>query len=865
MFTPNGTRVPSNPPLRDRQCPVELPELPPWPVSLWSEYEKEKDNNKGFKRLGPEPYRPRAEWTDLPPERLGGGTRSRQGAHEGDKVCGRGTSSRHCGDGDFKEPGRGIDSRQGLPHQASEVRTPAEVRELWLQREVEQLQQALEREKKKSGSSWGAYWDQPVHRYARDPDLERAKHELQEGDRVQHLHHGGCGHSRASQHAGDLGGDRAQQWHQGDAGERAGDGGGLGGAGRHQDLPELQVGDLSLLVLGDWMEMIALIMKDVSPQAHRWWPLVEMEAKQYYEQWREATPMARLDINPVCRVVEEDPSLHRTEQRGISLLIKAIPSNIKDTIISERLMTSTGIVFTLLKNYQPGGIGERATLLKALTAPSYGKSLGEVASTLRSWRRFYRRTEEIEAILPDPSVLLKSLEAPCQLVSKVDAQATFRLSQARVALEVDAKPNNKSVWNFSECLLAELDSLVLMQGGDNKSSTPPTPAVKAITTRPGGTGACKFWGSQGGCKLGKRCSFAHNWQDLEDRTSRCFLCSATGHRKQECPTRQQGDGALAGGSGNGNGSGPGSGRGNYSKSKGKGKQNGKQQQDGLTTTPSVPQNSGHSSPSKDLQEEGPSASVKAMQGSTGSSASSVAGSTLSSTPDGANEKELLGEVTNLLKSLRVNEGVAQSPQQSPQLSAIRLARVLRSDKSVLIDGGAIHCLRNPHSREECLNHAEEVRVDLAAGAVRMRQDTGTGTLYSEDPDIQPIIPLADVIKIGVVVKWDSSGCEMRFRSGEKLPVCLQDGYPMLPYGKGMELLYEVEEFNRRKIKLRMAVVNPQPDRDQEEAFMSRLARLFPEVPLRLLERYWESSSMTTTSWGSTGGSEDKLTGQKRSS
>ena len=77
---------------------------------------------------------------------------------------------------------------------------------------------------------------------------------------------------------------------------------------------------------------------------------------------------------------------------------------------------------------------------------------------------------------------------------------------------------------------------------------------------------------------------------------------------------------------------------------------------------------------------------------------------------------------------------------------------------------------------------------------------------------------------------------MRFRSGEKLPVYLQDGCPMLPYGRGMELLYEVEEFNRRKIKLRLAVVNPQPDRDQEEAFMSRLARLFPEVPLRLLER-----------------------------
>ena len=52
----------------------------------------------------------------------------------------------------------------------------------------------------------------------------------------------------------------------------------------------------------------------------------------------------------------------------------------------------------------------------------------------------------------------------------------------------------------------------------------------------------------------------------------------------------------------------------------------------------------------------------------------------------------------------------------------------------------------------------------------------------------------------------------------------------------MELLYEVEKFNRRKLKLRRAVTHPQPDRDREEEFMSRLARIFPEVPLRILER-----------------------------
>ena len=100
---------------------------------------------------------------------------------------------------------------------------------------------------------------------------------------------------------------------------------------------------------------------------------------------------------------------------------------------------------------------------------------------------------------------------------------------------------------------------------------------------------------------------------------------------------------------------------------------------------------------------------------TTSSAPSVAGST-------ASEKELLGEVTNLLKTLRAIDS------NNPKLSAIRLAKVLSTDKHVLIDGGATHCLRNP-TREELLNHSTDVNVDLATGTVRMRQDTGTGTLY----------------------------------------------------------------------------------------------------------------------------------------
>ena len=807
MFTPNGTRVPSQPPPVDRVGHVEMPELPPWPLDLWKDYEKEVGDRRRFKRLGGEPYRPSRELHDLPPEHLGRGMNSRQELREGRQVS-----------------GRGMNSRQEVCHQEMEsFGGPQMDRERWLLRELAQLQQALDSEKRSK-----VRWRVDEDGHCRQVPLGRADNQGHQEQvplgRADHPGHQEQAPLSRASHLGYQEGDRAKQWQQGEWGERGQEGVGSGGAGRHQDLPELLGSDRSPLVLGDWLEVIAPIMKDVSPQAHRWWPLVEAEARHYYETWRQSTPVERLYVKPRCKVVEEDPSLQRTEQRGISLLIKAVPESVKETIVSERMMTSTGIIFTLMKNFQPGGANERSMLLTTLTQPSWGTSVKEATATMRTWRRFHKRTTEIGAALPDATVLMKALEEPMQLVSKTDAQAIFRLSQARAMLEVDSKPTMVAVWNFSECLLAELESLMLVSGleaGTKEPSVSSTPAVKMMQGSTSTT-ACKFWGSEGGCRLGKRCSFTHDWQALPNRASRCFVCSALTHRKQDCPARPAGDKAPTGGSGGQDAMGHGRGsKGTKGGKKGKGDTKGDKNGKGTGV-----------SKEESLKE----ASVKALQGSSPSQETSMTSSAAapSSAPSMAgslaSEKELIGEVTNLLKTLRVNDSA------NPQLSAVRLARILNQDKAVLIDGGATHCLRNPHSREEYLNHAEEVRVDLAAGSVRMRQDTGTGTLYSEDPNLQPIVPLADVIKVGVVVKWDSSGCEMRYRSGEKLPVFLQDGCPMLPMLRGMELLYEVEEFNRRKMKLRRAVTHPQPDRDREEEFMSRLARLFPEVPLRILER-----------------------------
>ena len=191
-------------------------------------------------------------------ERSDGGSRTRHELLEG------GSGTRHV----LPEPaglsGDGPRARQA--HQegdlANGVVSPAEAKAMWLERELASLRQAIAEEGKNSTLKTSSYWSQPfvsgkdrvLHpgevQGSGDHRDNRAQ-QLQPGHlgevRAQHLQPGHLSEVRA-QHLqpGLWEGDRAQQWHQ--------DQGVPSGAGRHQDLPELQAGDLSPLVLGDWLE-----------------------------------------------------------------------------------------------------------------------------------------------------------------------------------------------------------------------------------------------------------------------------------------------------------------------------------------------------------------------------------------------------------------------------------------------------------------------------------------------------------------------------------------------------------------------------------------------------------------------------------
>ena len=197
-----------------------------------------------------------------------------------------------------------------------------------------------------------------------------------------------------------------------------------GSGGSKAELAELSA-DASPLELGDWLAVCGPVLRDISAVSGRWWHLILTEAQCYYDRWKTASPLERVQITP--RLPDElmDARYHRTEQRGVNLLLKAIPVDQQQSLITDRELTPTALLYRLLVRFQPGGAGEKAILLAKLTALDKASGIAEWAAALRSWRRHFARAREIRAILPDGTLLLKALEPAVIHISSLDAQAAF--------------------------------------------------------------------------------------------------------------------------------------------------------------------------------------------------------------------------------------------------------------------------------------------------------------------------------------------------------------------------------------------------------------------------------------------------------
>ena len=156
-------------------------------------------------------------------------------------------------------------------------------------------------------------------------------------------------------------------------------------------LQELSESEIGPLIAGDWLTTIGPFLRDMSSSSSLWWDEVLNVAGALYRVWLNSEPMERLRLVAVAPPAFQRPPWLRIEQRGSVALLKAIPESIRAELVSQREVGSVSIIFKILRVYQPGGLGERTTLLRQLIYHKIPSVLGEWLTSLRAWRRWLTR------------------------------------------------------------------------------------------------------------------------------------------------------------------------------------------------------------------------------------------------------------------------------------------------------------------------------------------------------------------------------------------------------------------------------------------------------------------------------------------
>ena len=161
-------------------------------------------------------------------------------------------------------------------------------------------------------------------------------------------------------HSGDLGGkDRGP-----DLGSRVVRIGGaampsaMSEALRNLELPPLPSPNAegASILFVDWLTMSFPLMADISNSAKAWWEESLSIAQDHYARWLTMSPLERLRAKPVVVV---EPALQRIEQRGIAMLLGALPDQLRRDLVSGRQLSVVYILYRLHVAYQPGGGAEK--------------------------------------------------------------------------------------------------------------------------------------------------------------------------------------------------------------------------------------------------------------------------------------------------------------------------------------------------------------------------------------------------------------------------------------------------------------------------------------------------------------------------
>ena len=136
--------------------------------------------------------------------------------------------------------------------------------------------------------------------------------------------------------------------------------------------------------LGDWMIIIEPLLADLSDSSAEWWQFMVTEAKEWYARYLQEHDPG--DTSTSLKVKKWS----RVERRAVSMLIQAVPEGIRDELISSRAVTTFAVLCKLMIAYQPGGLAEKAVVLRNLEESGEAPSVAEAVKGLRRWVRWRR-------------------------------------------------------------------------------------------------------------------------------------------------------------------------------------------------------------------------------------------------------------------------------------------------------------------------------------------------------------------------------------------------------------------------------------------------------------------------------------------
>ena len=143
-------------------------------------------------------------------------------------------------------------------------------------------------------------------------------------------------------------------------------------------------------------------------------------------------------VDPSTVVASFDPVRYQlVESRAMSLMLAAVPAAGRDEAVSNRWLTTAALLFRIQCIYQPGGSSERAMLLSQLVTPEVVKSFGAGVTMLRKWQEHFHRVRELQASLPDSSLLLKGVDTATVSILTQHPLLAFRVHAFRNRVSLD--------------------------------------------------------------------------------------------------------------------------------------------------------------------------------------------------------------------------------------------------------------------------------------------------------------------------------------------------------------------------------------------------------------------------------------------